>query len=102
LLGLINLRAKAHHPNEEYGDQIIIFPNPSERIYKLKFMSPVPQAEVVVFNQHGTISYNKVFANLESNPTIELKLWDELLPGIYFLQVNTGSGDLTIQQIAVE
>jgi len=88
--------------NESNGNQMILFPNPSERIFKIKFLAPVPKAEVVVFNQHGTISFNKIFTNPENNQTIELNLWDELPSGIYFLQVNTGSGDMAVQQIVIE
>lgn len=87
--------------NTTSGNPMVIFPNPSARMVKVKFMNPVPKAEVVVFNQHGTISFNKSFLNLDNN-LIELNLWDELLPGIYYFQVNTGSGDLAIQQIVID
>ena len=116
MLGLLNLRARAQEvdfdKNQDYSetssvanansrDQMIFLPNSVERIFRVKFLSSIPKAQVIVFNQQGTISYNKVFANIDNNPLLELKLWDELAPGTYYLQVNTGSGNLAIQQIVI-
>lgn len=88
--------------NANTGNQMVIFPNPASREVKIKFLNPVPKAEVVIFNQHGTISYNKTYLTSEDSHSIELNLWNDLIPGIYYLQVSTGTGDLAIQQIILE
>lgn len=88
--------------NVKTGNQMVIFPNPSERVFKIKFLNAIDKAEVTIYNQHGSASYTKTFLNLGVNPAIELNLQDVLLPGIYYLQVNSGSGDLAIQQIVID
>ncbi|HXH19688.1 MAG TPA: T9SS type A sorting domain-containing protein, partial [Chitinophagales bacterium] len=79
--------------------QMAFFPNPSEGVFKLKFFSPVPKVDLVIYSQQGTASFSKSFS---STAEVILSLKKELLPGIYYMQVSTGSEDFTIQKIVIE
>ena len=87
--------------NEPSQGELVLFPNPNGGTFKLQVISPAEKVELVVFNQHGTVSLSKVYSNQQSGAILQMDLAKELLPGVYYLQISCGRGDLSIQKIVI-
>jgi len=85
--------------NEGAESQMVFFPNPSEGTFRIHFLSPVQNVDAVVYNQHGAICFSKSFGG---SRLIEMNLKEELPSGIYYMQISTSSGDISIQKCVIE
>ncbi|MDZ4844546.1 MAG: T9SS type A sorting domain-containing protein [Chitinophagales bacterium] len=83
-------------------NQLVVFPNPAEGSVKLKFNAVAPQVDVVIYNQHGSVSFNKTYLTYGANTVLEVQLKDELAPGVYYMQVSAANQDMLIQQIVIQ
>lgn len=83
-------------------NQLVVFPNPAEGSVKLKFNAVAPQVDVIVYNQHGSVSFHKSYLTHGTNTVLEVQLKDELAPGVYYMQVSADNQDMLIQQIVVQ
>lgn len=83
-------------------NQLVVFPNPSEGSVKLKFSSMLPKVDVIVYNQHGSVSFNKTYLTQGTASILDVQLKEELAPGVYYMQVSANGEDMLIQQIVIQ
>jgi surface protein len=68
----------------DYGNQVIIYPNPSSQEFTLKFNKIYQHIKVEVFNVRGQVILNQTFENAD---VINLNIDNDV--GIYFLKINS-------------
>ncbi|MEX0996037.1 MAG: BspA family leucine-rich repeat surface protein [Flavobacteriaceae bacterium] len=67
----------------DFGNQVIVYPNPSSQEFNLKFNKAYQQIDVEVYNVKGQKVFNQIYGNTDS---IELNFQEGI--GVYFLKVN--------------
>lgn len=83
--------------------QLMMFPDPKGGSMKLKFNNPLPKVDVVVYNQHGIVNYNKTFLTQSfSGSVLDVPLRGKLAPGLYYMMVSAGEQDMMVQQIMIQ
>ncbi|MEX0996036.1 MAG: BspA family leucine-rich repeat surface protein [Flavobacteriaceae bacterium] len=70
--------------NVDFGNQVIVYPNPSSQEFKLKFNKAYQQIDVEVYNVKGQKVFNQNYGNTDF---IALDFHED--SGVYFLKVNS-------------
>ena len=75
----------------------IIYPNPTKGEITIKLDHSNSSTDLIIYNQNGNISLVKSFVDAYKS-LVKIDLTDDLAPGVYYIQINSG-GNTTIQKL---
>lgn len=76
-------------------DSIVLTPNPAHDYLNISFVSEDEEAEIQILDVMGKIVVDEILQNSVNNEFLVYKNIDQLLPGLYFVRVQTSKGGET-------
>lgn len=83
-----NLATSILEPPLAEKDMILIYPNPADNLLKLLLPYPVP-VKITILDGLGRVLEQQTLVTAQTNTELDIHL---LPPGIYFLEIKSGSG----------